>query len=243
MNLSSNTEIRRCRPLLGTFVEVKASGLSEVRLQQAVDSAFAAIQHIHNLMSVHDPDSELSRVNREAVFHPVSVSRETFVVLVRALKLAHESRGAFDPAIAPVLALWGLLPAVLRRKKAGTWRDVLLLPGRNIQFLRPLALDLGGIAKGFAVDAAIKTLRQYKVQSAVVNAGGDLRVFGDQPSTIYLRHPTQPQLFARTIKLRDCAVATSSPCFTECQWRGTRVSHLVNPVARSAITGPTSGFG
>lgn len=240
MNSPLRAEIRRCRPLLGTFVEVTASGLAEGDLQGAVNSAFAAIEHIHNLLSVHEPDSELSYLNREAILRPVAVSRETFAILRRAHKLASESGGAFDHTVAPVLARWGLLPPALRRGKAGTWRDVLLLRGYKVQFLQALAVDLGGIAKGFAVDVAIKTLKRHAVNGAVVNAGGDLRVFGSQPSTVYIRHPAQPQLFAQTVQLRNCAMATSSPCFTEKRWCGKSVSHLVNPIARSAITGATS---
>jgi thiamine biosynthesis lipoprotein len=240
MNWSSNAEIRRCRPLLGTFVEVTASGLEKGDLQRAVNFAFAAIEQIHNLMSVHDPDSELSRLNREALARPVRVSRTLSAVLRRAYQLATESGGAFDPTVAPVLARWGLLPSALRREKAGTWRDVLLLPGSKVEFLKPLALDLGGIAKGFAVDSAIETLRRSGVKRAIVNAGGDLRVFGDRSSTICLRHPAQPQLVMDAIRLRNCALATSSPCFTEKKWHGKVVSHLVNTNTRNAIIGAES---
>jgi thiamine biosynthesis lipoprotein len=240
MSSCSKVEIRRCRPLLGTFVEITATGLPEIKLQGAVNSAFAAIERLHNLLSVHKPDSELSLLNQTAALHPIRISLETFAVLRRAHGLAAESGGAFDYTVAPVLARWGLLPQALRRKKAGNWRDVRLLPGRQVQFLRPLALDLGGIAKGYAVDMAIRTLRHKGVQSGAVNAGGDLKAFGDQPSIIHVRHPAQPQAIAGKLQLHNCALATSSPCFTEKLWRGNLVSHLVNPTTQSAITGTTS---
>ena len=240
MGSHSNIEIRRCRPLLGTFVEITASGLDESKLQTAVNAAFAAVGNVHRLMSVHDADSELSSLNREAASHPVTVSRELFQVLRYADRLASESDGAFDYTIAPTLAHWGLLPQTFERKKAGDWRQVLLLRGRKVYFLQPLALDLGGIAKGFAVDAAIEVLRKHGVTAAVVNAGGDLRVFGSQPSKIYLRHPSQPRAFAHTISLQQSSLATSSPCFTEQSWRGQRVSHLVNSTSGKAITGSLS---
>lgn len=240
MSLSSNTEIRRCRPLLGTYVEISASGLDENRLHGAVNAAFAAIERTQKLLSAHDANSELSLLNREAALGPVTVTRETFAVLRRAHKLASESGGAFDCTVAPLLARWGLLPAELRRRKSGNWRDLLLLREHRVHFLKPLALDLGGIAKGFAVDSAIKVLSRRGVESAIVNAGGDLRVFGDQPSTIYLRHPRQPQLLAGKIQITNSALATSSPCFTEMNWRGSRVSHLVNSLCWTAVTGATS---
>src|SRR4029078_3507060 len=92
----------------------------------------------------------------------------------------------------------------------------------------PLSLDLGGLAKGFAVDRAVEALQLDGVSSAVVNAGGDVRVFGARSSTIHVRHPSCPQTLAHTIQLHRAALATSSPCFTERVWRGRRVSHLLH---------------
>jgi len=179
--------MRRCRPLLGTFVEIKMAGLGDAALNCASEKAFAQIERIQSLMSVHDDASEISCVNAEAFLHPIKVSDETFVVLERGLAIARASAGAFDFTVAPTLARWGLLPARLRRRAQGDWRDVVLLRGRRVRFTRPLAIDLGGIAKGFAVDAAISSLRSSSVTSASVNAGGDLRVFGPDTSRIHLR--------------------------------------------------------
>jgi thiamine biosynthesis lipoprotein len=126
------------------------------------------------------------------------------------------------------------------QKNPGDWRDVLLLPRRQVRFLRPLALDLGGIAKGFAVDVALETLREHGVAAAIVNAGGDLRALGPQPVEVHLRHPMRPTTFAGRISVCESALATSSPCFTEREWRGRRVSHLVNPNRGASITGGVS---
>ena len=240
MKSCSSIEIRRCRPLLGSFVEITASGLSETKLHEAANGAFAAIERIQRLMSAHDPASELSLLNREAASRAVTVSRETFEVLRLADRMATASGGAFDFTVAPTLAEWRLLPATLRRANAGSWRDVLLFCRRQVRFLRPLALDLGGIAKGFAVDAAIETLRKQGVKRAIVNAGGDLRTFGSKPAEVHLRHPQRPQIFAGKIPIRNAALATSSPCFTERGWHGCRVSHLIQPQSRKAITGVVS---
>jgi len=240
MNCSSPSEVRRCRPLLGTFVAITAAGLDETRLDTAVNAAFGAIEDIERRMSVHDPSSEIARLNREAYSHPVAVSAETFEVLGRAERLAAESDGAFDHTIAPTLARWGLLPKALARKKPGGWRSVSLLRDRRVLFLQPLAVDLGGIAKGFAVDTAIGSLRRSGVVAAVVNAGGDLRVFGPKPETVHLRHPSAPQLSAQHLEILNASLATSAPYFTERRWRGRRVSHLVNPRDRSAVTGGIS---
>jgi thiamine biosynthesis lipoprotein len=241
VDMSTHSKLmRRCRPMLGTFVEISASGLEEAGLNSAISAAFAAIENIQNRMSAHDANSELSLLNREAASRPVTVSRETFAMLRRAEQLAAESGGAFDCAMAPMLARWKYLPASLKRKNPGGWRDVLLLRGRKVHFRQPLALDLGGIAKGFAVDRAIAVLQRHRAVSALVNAGGDLRVFGAQPSTIRLRHPLQPRMFANEIEIHNSAFATSSPCFTEKRWRGGRVSHLADPLRQRAITGAIS---
>jgi thiamine biosynthesis lipoprotein len=240
MTSCSKSEIRRCRPLLGTFVEITAAGADENALNAAINAAFAAMDKIQKLMSVHDAGSELSRLNREAASRPVTVSRELFQVLRRADTLAAESAGAFDHTIAPTLARWGLLPKHLARKDPGSWRDVRLLPGREVYYLRPLAIDLGGIAKGFAVDAAINVLQRRAIASAVVNAGGDLRGFGSQTSVVRLRHPSAPQTVSDAISLHHCALATSAPYFTERVYRGSRVSHLVDTRTRTPITGAIS---
>ena len=217
-----------------------AAGLDHTALARAVDDAFSRIERIQSLMSVHDDGSEISRVNAEAFLRPVKISDDTFAVLERGLGIARASQGAFDFTIAPILARWGLLPAHLRRRGHGDWRDVVLQRGQRVRFARPLAIDLGGIAKGFAVDAAIASLRASKVTSAIVNAGGDLRVFGPDESRIFCRHPDSSQPVMNPISLRDAAFATSSPCFTRRQWRGRAISHLIDPGSCRAITGSVS---
>ena len=206
--------------MLGTFVEISARGAPDRELATVVDRAFATMERVQQRMSVHDPRSELSRVNAEAFLRPVRVSDETLEVLRRGLEIARASDGSFDFTIAPILAGWGLLPPQLRRRGCGNWRDVILQRGRRVRFAKPLAIDLGGIAKGFAVDAAITSLRADKVVSASVNAGGDLRVFGPETSRIHLRHPISAEPLPHPIPLRNAALATSSPCFTKQAWRG-----------------------
>jgi FAD:protein FMN transferase len=232
----SKSEIRRCRPLLGTFVEITARGGEVAMLERAVKAAFEAVASVQSLMSVHDAGSELSQLNRRAHLQPVRVGGETFAVLERARELARQSDGAFDFTVGATLASWGLLPARLRRRASGSWRDVELLPGNRVRFRRPLVVDLGGIAKGYAVDCAIRGLREGGVASGLVNAGGDLRTFGGEAVSVHLRHPATPQQLIRSVELRDAALATSSPCFTRRRWRGRVVSHLVLPGRRAAVT-------
>lgn len=240
MNSSSKSSYRRCRPLLGTFVEITAEGEEQAKLVRAVNAAFEAIERVQRRMSAHDEASELSRMNAAAFNRPVKLSAEMFTVIRRGLELAEASSGAFDFTVAPVLARWGFLPGSLRRRTSGDWRHVRLLSGNRVRFERPLAIDLGGIAKGFAVDAAIAALRRNGVTRAIVNAGGDLRCIGAEESLVHLRHPGSAQPIANPIRLCEAALATSSPCFSRRRWRGTTISHLVDPIQGRAVTRPIS---
>ncbi len=195
----------RARPLLGTFVEIRASGSART-IEASVDAAYRAIERVHCLMSVHDPASELSRLNGTAHRSALAVHPWTFTVLRRARMLFQSTGGAFDPAFGTHA------PSCSRRP---TFGDVALLPGRLVRFARPLALDLGGIAKGFAVDRAIACLRRVGMSEAIVNAGGDLAVFGPEPSLIHVRHPADPGVLLPLGTLRDGAVATSAGYFRD----------------------------
>jgi thiamine biosynthesis lipoprotein len=196
------------RPAMGTLVHVSASGPGPA-VQQAVDAAFAAVDRIDRLMSFHDPQSELSRVNREADRTPQTVHPWTWAVLRRALRIAEASAGLFDITVAPLLVREGLLPgAADASRRCGNWRHIVLMPERRVFLERPMLVDLGGIAKGFAVDLAIHALRKGGCTQGVVNAGGDLRRFGPSPQPIHLRRRDG---LVQVAELRCGAVATSVP--------------------------------
>jgi len=207
-------EIRRARPLLGTLVEVAVRGAADPNA--AVESAFRAVAHVQSLMSYHDQASDLSRLNRQAPRRPVALQADTYEVLCAALALSERTAGAFDVTVAPQLERQGLLPRHLRGVAPGSWRDVECLSGRRVRFRRPLRIDLGGIAKGYAVDRACAALRAIGVDSALVNAGGDLRVIGTTAWPIAVRHPANPGQHIPLCDLVDGAVATSAGYFLAC---------------------------
>ena len=182
---------RRARPLLGTFVEISASGGGD----HAVDRAFEVIQALQKTLSFHDPASELSRLNRDAIVDPVKVSPDLGRVLCVALRLARLSNGAFDPTAG---------------SPGASWRDIELLPGSRVRFRRALRVDLGGSAKGYCVDRAVAELRRCGVESGLVNAGGDLRAFGSYSFPLHLRHPQDLRQLVPLGELRDAALATSA---------------------------------
>lgn len=232
MILHSNNSVRRCRPFLGTFVEITAWG-DNAALEAAVETAYQAIQRVHRLMSFHDSSSELSRLNREAAQHTMTVDPWLFEVLTMAREIAAASDGAFDPTIAPILQRWGLLPSDSSSRcqmESAHWDDLELGPRCQVRFACPLTLDLGGIAKGFAVDCAVEALREAGVEFGLVNAGGDLRAFGDREQIVQVRHPKSPGRRSHELRLREAAFATSAPIFSRCETSDGVVSHLVNPV-------------
>jgi thiamine biosynthesis lipoprotein len=196
-------EIRRARPLLGTFVEVCATGSDETLLENAVERAFRVIERLQSRLSSHDAASEVTRLNRDANRQAIAVSRDLWRVLRTAVRLSHQCEGAFDVTSNPA-------SAPRHRERAGSFRDIGFLPGRRIRFGRPLRVDLGGIAKGYCVDQAVRELERCGVESGLVNAGGDLRAFGDRPFTLHLRHPGEPGRILPWAVIRNAAIATSA---------------------------------
>lgn len=214
----------RAQPWLGTLVEVS------LPRDEAGDAffaaAFAAVAHVHRTMSAHDPASDLAHIARDAHRRPVVVDAQTFAVLELALMLHRESGGAFDVGIAPMLARSGALPesAGGHRARGEGMGALRLEAGHTVRATGPAALDLGGIAKGYAVDRAVDALRASGARAGLVNAGGDLRVFGaDTWVPVRIRHPAAPPLTLQFFDIRDAAVATSADYF-----RGA-TGGLVNP--------------
>ena len=200
--------IQRCKPLLGTYVEVQLAGdMSQDALLELSSAMFAAIEHVETLMSFHNPDSELSLLNRTAHQRSWAVSDEMQQVLNQALLLSEVTDGLYDISIAPELVRNGLLPDHGEQSCAeASWLDISLHDGR-VKFACPLQLDLGGIAKGFAVDQAMAVLPEDVV--AIVNAGGDLRMSHWQHQPVSIRIPGQ-QHEAVELEMQAPAVATSA---------------------------------
>jgi thiamine biosynthesis lipoprotein len=199
--LGPSHTVRRARPLLGTFVEITVRDEAPARASAAIDLAFGAVARVHALMSPASPDSDLARLHRCDPGRALEVDAWTWQVMAAALELAELTGGMFDPTLTSAAP------------RTGSWRDIAVLPGRRVRLARPLKLDLGGIAKGFAVDRAIEVLRTRGISRAMVNAGGDLRVLGVQPEPIVLRDPFRPGRFIETAGLADAALATSSNAF------------------------------
>ena len=181
---------------LGTLIEIRLAA-SEARMER-FDRAFAAIEHVHHCMSAHDGDSDLARIARRAHRSTVAVDAQTFEVLVLAKHLFDASNGRFD------------VTQAVRRRRGGTLAALELVAPRHVRANRPIALDLGGIAKGYAVDRAIAALRAAGATRGSVNAGGDLRVFGGEWMPLQIRDPRAPTSRFVLGSISDCAAATSA---------------------------------
>lgn len=193
---------------------------------------------IHRLMSFHDADSDVSRINAAMEGDDVSIDAHTWRVLARARELSQLSDGAFDVTTASVLTRHGFLPAGPTQCPPSPhvdYRDLELGTAHRVRWHRKGWIDLGGIAKGYAVDCAIAALQAAGTTSGVVNAGGDLRCFGDR-QPIYVRHPTAPGQLISLGWLVDGAIATSSGYFAGITTDSVRIDPLVDPQRGVCVT-------
>lgn len=203
-------KISRARPLLGTLVEISVAGFEEEAAHRAIDRGFAAVAEIHALMSFHKADSDVSRLNAHGL-SGVRVDPHTRTVLLRAQEIAEHSDGLFDVTAAAHLVSWGFLPAPASThppESAASWRDI-VIEDDIVRFLKPLWIDLGGIAKGYAVDRAMIAMDLPAHVQAVVNAGGDLRVAGPHPEPVLLRSALITDAVP-LVEIADGALASSS---------------------------------
>jgi thiamine biosynthesis lipoprotein len=209
-------------------VEIQASGTNAARLDDAIEAAFLAIAQVHRLMSFHDPESELSRINREALYKSVRIHPCTWRVLKCAQEFSRNSNGIFDITMGRQLVEWNYLPKHNARSGSGSWRDIVLEGTCRVRFRKPVVVDLGGIAKGFAVDCAVEALKGNELITGIVNAGGDLRAFGPGSQLVHLRQPTEPTRVAGAVRLCKRAMATSGIYFACKKKRGRWVSPLLD---------------
>ena len=184
--------MKRAQPWLGTFVQIGIDACTG-DTDAAFSTGFAAIARMHEAMSPQRPDSDLARFNAAPSGAAIVCDEWTLTVLAAARELGEASEGVFDVSLGSGGAsAWSLDANRLRKHE------------KNVR------LDLGGIAKGEAVDRACAALRNTGVTAGWVNAGGDLRVFGDRSIPIHARVHKEPARIRPLAKLRDGAIATSA---------------------------------
>jgi len=230
----------RTRLLMGTVVEIRILDEDAADFDEAVSAAFSAMAGVEAMMSPHLSDSEISRLS--AAEKRLSVSAETREVIQRSLDISAASQGAFDISIGQLIHLWGFAEGEPQRPErklieetlAETGPDALAVSGTEIiKRSSDIAVDLGGVAKGFAIDRAIGVLAAAGVRHASVNAGGDMRLLGDRGGgvkwRIGIQHPRRPQQILARLDLADVAVVTSGDYERYFEEEGVRYHHILDP--------------
>lgn len=237
--------------IMGTVVIVELWHEDAAMAQRCIATVMAEMRRINAAMSPYRESSELSRLNRDATQHPVAVSKELYTLLQRALEVSRLSNGAFDITFASVgylydyrqkqrpsrAALQSSLPAV-------NYQYIQLLPDYQVHFTHPgVRIDLGGIAKGHAVDNGIRLLKQCGIREALVSAGGDSRIIGDRhgrPWITGIRQPRRAKGNAVLLPLSDTAFSTSGDYERYFIEDGVRYHHILNPETGASATGTWS---
>ncbi len=240
-------------PQMGIPFRIVLYSRTKVEGEAAAKAAFARVAQLNDILSDYDPDSELSQLSRTSGSgQRVKVSDDLWFVLKRSREMAERSRGAFDVTVGPMVNLWRKarrekkLPAanlLAEARKAVGYKN-LQLDARNHTaelLVANMRLDLGSIAKGFAVDEALKSLREHGIKSALVAGAGDLAVSAAPPGKkgwrieiAPLDVPNAPE--KKFVLLRNAALGTSGDLFQKLEIEGKRYSHIVDPHTGLGLT-------
>ncbi len=239
-----SVRLETARPALGTWVRVVVNDTDPERASRAVGRAFDAIREVDGQMSIHRHDSQISSVNRAAGEGSVPVDPAVLLVTERAVDAARRTDGVYDPTVLPLMRLFGYYDS--RRNRYPTdreisatlertgWRHVIVdrPAGRLGLAKRGVALDLGSIGKGWALDRAVDAIRAEGVASALVDVGGNVYGMGvpDEGAegwSVGVLHPLTGRV-DRVFTLRDAAVATSGNHEQSHMLGNVRVGHLLD---------------
>ena len=238
-------EVKVSKLMMGTVVETTARYPDIVHCKQALFKAYREMQRVENLLSYQKEGSEISLINGRAGKKPVHVSAETFAILQRGVNYAQKLHGLFDVTIGPVTSLWnfsnpegGHLPRkeeITQRLADVNYHDLVLNARDTTAFLKKsgMLIDLGGIAKGYAIDRGSATLRGNGIINFILNAGGDIYVSGQKdentPWKVGVKDPRDGQKLIACFDLKDYAVATSGDYERFIIVDGQRYHHIFDP--------------
>lgn len=198
---------------MDTFAEISCYGSDRPTASKATEEAFREMQRIERLFNKYDKRSEVSRVNGLAGTEEVKISSELFRIIERSIYYSRISEGSFDITVEP--------------QKLGRYKDIILDKERlSVRFRdSDIKIDLGGIAKGYAVDRAKEVLSSYGIENALIDIGGNIFALGSPPGKkawrIGIQHPRDKNSIAYKLELKDRAVATSGDY--------ERPFHIINP--------------
>lgn len=230
---------------MGTLYTVVAYGRDQTFLAEVVSQVFDEIDQLDRQMSNYKPESELSAINRDAAQRPVTVSPELFGLLEYSLRASRESGGDFDITVGPLMKLWGFFrgegrlpgaPEIIAVQERIGYQHVQLdAERRTIRFDAPgVELDLGGIAKGYAVDRAADIMRNDGVPAALISSGGSsIYALGSPPGEhgwkVTVRDPFHADQPANVLRLQNFALSTSGNYEKFFKINGKIYCHIMDP--------------
>ena len=234
-----------CRQVMGTFAHVIAVAGDSKTADKCIEAAFDKLKYVDEIMSSYKVDSELSRLNRNAYNEPIQVGGDLFEVLSAAVEYSRMSGGAFDITIGPLADLWKQAEKLERRptdeelasanSKVGWEKLILNAENKTVKFaVDGMRLDLGGIAKGYAIDLAVRAIQDEGALGGLVDVGGDIRCFGVAAGNkenwhLGLQDPEVEGELLRVLILNDMAVATSGDYRRFVLIDNEKYSHIINP--------------
>lgn len=234
-------------PLGGMPFLVKAYDVPTALFEEAFEEVKTETERLEGLFSSYIEDSELRRLNQDG---RAEVSAEMAALLSLASRLSAESAGAFDISVGPLLDLWrmcgteGRLPStgeVEQRLALVDWRQVAVSSNGTVTLGQPnMALNLGGVAKGFIADRAARIMKKKGVRRGIIDAGGDLVLFnavGEEPFRVGLKHPERPDVKLAVLEVDSAAVVTSGCYERYVEIAGKRVCHIVDPRSGMPVEG------
>lgn len=221
------------RVMMGTFVEVMSPS------KKAAGIVFEEFARLENLLSKYRPDSEISRLNLRG---SLKVSTETFYILKKSKEFWEASNGAFDISVGVLVDLWGFTDKKYSRPSEEKIKQVLKLVGEDKIILQDndnvvkfmfsgMKIDLGAIAKGYALDCAVKNLKENNIKSCLINAGGQIYCLGEKfgkPWKIAINNPRRTE-FVGNLELKDKSVATSGDDQQYFIIGNKRYAHILDP--------------
>ena len=244
------------RLVMGTFANITAVAEDAETIKASIEAAFDKLVEVDEMMSDYKADSELSVVNRDAFVGPVEVSDELLAVLKASVDYSRKTQGAFDITVGPVVELWrrtatdGTKPGEeeLAEARARVGYEKLILDEENktVRFaVEGMKLDLGGIAKGYAVDRAIAEMKKAGAAGGLIDVGGDICCFGVSPKfnniwRVGLEDPSGASMYLLVLNLSDTAIATSGDYRRFVVVDDKRYSHIIDPATTASAGGLTS---
>lgn len=242
---------RQAFETLGTQAYIELWSDDSAQAEQIIVEVQAEFERINQLMSPYISTSELSLLNRQAANTAVQVSDELYQLVRQTRQISELSNGAFDITFASVGFYYdyraGKKPdptQLLNQRKYVNYQSVQLLADNTIRFAQPgVKIDLGGIAKGYAVERAMAIVANHGIKYAQLTAGGDSRLLGDKagkPWLVGIKHPRQDDKYAATLPLENTAISTSGDYERFFIEDGVRYHHILDPKTGQSAAGLTS---